>query len=81
MGIVVITGASSGIGLVTARAVAKRGAKLVLAARDEDALRQLVEEIRGNGGRAIYEENSRSVGWATLELSLKLIHDRSDQEG
>jgi short-subunit dehydrogenase len=50
----VLTGASSGIGLVTARMAAKQGAKLVLAARNEDALRQLVEQIRGNGGQAIY---------------------------
>ncbi|MBN3959484.1 SDR family oxidoreductase [Nostoc sp. NMS8] len=52
--VVVITGASSGIGLVTARMAAKQGAKLVLAARNEDALRQLVDEIRGKGGQAIY---------------------------
>lgn len=52
--VVVITGASSGIGLVTARMAAKQGAKIVLAARNEDALRQLSEEIRNHGGQAIY---------------------------
>ncbi|GET44145.1 short-chain dehydrogenase/reductase SDR [Microseira wollei NIES-4236] len=52
--VIVITGASSGIGLVTARMAAKQGAKLVVAARNEDALRQLVEEIRASGGEAIY---------------------------
>lgn len=52
--IIVITGATSGIGLTTARLAAKRGAKMVLAARSEDALRQLVEEIRQAGGEAIY---------------------------
>ena len=51
---IVITGASSGIGLVTARAAARRGARLVLAARSEDALRRLVEEIKAAGGEAIY---------------------------
>src|SRR5579883_1370512 len=42
---IVITGASSGIGLKTARMAAQRGARLVLAARREDALRRLTEEI------------------------------------
>ena len=51
---VVITGASSGIGLVTARMAAQQRAKLVLAARNRDALQQLVDEIRGKGGQAIY---------------------------
>src|SRR5262245_25323120 len=44
--VMVITGASSGIGLVTAREAARRGARLVLAARSGDELRQLAEEIR-----------------------------------
>ncbi|UOR07367.1 SDR family oxidoreductase [Hymenobacter aerilatus] len=50
---VVITGASSGIGLVTARMAAKRGARLVVAARNTEALEQLAEEIRSQGGQAI----------------------------
>ena len=51
---IVITGASSGIGLTTARMAADRGARLVLAARSEDALRELTEEIRRDGGEAEY---------------------------
>lgn len=43
--VMVITGASSGIGLVTARMAAKRGAKLVLVARSEPALQTLTEEL------------------------------------
>ena len=51
--VVVITGASSGIGLVTARMAARRGARLVLAARSEEALRRLADEINEAGGEAI----------------------------
>lgn len=52
--VVVITGASSGIGLTTARRAAKRGAKLVLVSRNEDALKQLTEELARQGCEAIF---------------------------
>ena len=51
--VIVITGATSGIGLATARMAAQRGAKLVLAARSEGALGQLVAEIKAAGGSAV----------------------------
>ena len=51
--VVVITGATSGIGLTTARKAAQAGAALVLAARSEDALRALVAELRAAGASAI----------------------------
>ncbi|MDB5295426.1 MAG: short-chain dehydrogenase [Phycisphaerales bacterium] len=48
--VIVITGASSGIGLVTARMAAQRGVRgLVLAARSDDALSQLEQEINAQG--------------------------------
>ena len=50
--VVVLTGASSGIGLATARALAERGARLVLVARNGEALQEIAREIEGRGGRA-----------------------------
>jgi short-subunit dehydrogenase len=71
--VVVITGASSGIGLVTARMAADRGARLVVAARNEDALRQLCREIERKGGDAVYvdadvaeEDDIRAIAQAAI---------------
>lgn len=50
--VIVITGASSGIGLVTAKLAAKRGAKVVLVARSGEALRAAVAAIVAAGGTA-----------------------------
>ena len=76
--VIVITGASSGIGLVTARMAAKRGARLILNARNEATLQRVCDEIRENGGEAypvagdvgdfgdvqnIAEEALRHFGW------------------
>lgn len=51
--VVVITGASSGIGQATAELFARNGARLVLAARDEAALQTVVEGCRQMGGQAV----------------------------
>ncbi len=50
--VVVVTGASSGIGLATARAAAARGAKVMLASRNREALADIVHDIQERGGEA-----------------------------
>src|SRR5215207_2511628 len=53
--VVIITGASSGIGEATAKLLASKGAKLVLGARREDNLKRIAEEIEQDGGQAVYQ--------------------------
>lgn len=71
--VIVLTGATSGIGLVTARMAAKRGARLVIAARSEEALRQLADELKAQGTEVSYvvadvgkEADVRSISDAAL---------------
>ena len=52
--VIVITGASSGIGLVTAKQAVKLGATVVLASRNETALKRITEELNQQNGKAIY---------------------------
>jgi len=71
--VVIVTGASSGIGEASARLLAAKGAKVVMGARREGRLKQLVEEIRSDGGQAVAQamdvvnpsDNSAIVDLAT----------------
>ncbi|WP_338533707.1 SDR family oxidoreductase [Paenibacillus peoriae] len=53
--VVIITGASSGIGEAAAKELASKGAKLVLAARREDRLKKLQDKIEQIGGQVVYK--------------------------
>ena len=53
--VVIITGASSGIGEATAKLLASKGAKVLLGARREQQLRLLVDKIQKAGGQAVYQ--------------------------
>jgi NADP-dependent 3-hydroxy acid dehydrogenase YdfG len=53
--VVIITGASSGIGEATAKLLASKGAKVVLGARREQQLKQLADAIQSAGGQAVYQ--------------------------
>ncbi|HYD31625.1 MAG TPA: SDR family oxidoreductase [Azospirillaceae bacterium] len=72
--VIVITGASSGIGLTTARMAAARGARVVIASRDNDALATIEQQIREQGGKAIHvmadvgsEDEIRAIADAAIQ--------------
>ncbi|WP_080873505.1 SDR family oxidoreductase [Oceanobacillus timonensis] len=74
--VVIVTGASSGIGEATAKLLASQGAKLVLGARREEKLQELTEVITNDGGQAVYqiadvtkvEDNQKLVDLAKTEF-------------
>jgi NADP-dependent 3-hydroxy acid dehydrogenase YdfG len=53
--VIVITGASSGLGEATAKHLASRGGKVVLGARREDKLKAIVSTITADGGTVVYQ--------------------------
>lgn len=67
--VIVITGASSGIGEASARLLAEHGAKVVLGARRTDKLEQIAADIRHHGGQATY----MAVDVADLDAVKKLM--------
>lgn len=52
--VIVITGASSGLGMASAKYLAAKGASVVLGARREDRLKEIVNDITSTGGKATY---------------------------
>ena len=73
--VIVITGATYGIGLTTARMAAKRQAKVVLVARNEKALKILRNEIEMHGGHSAY-----AVADVADYNSLKVVEEKAIAE-
>jgi NAD(P)-dependent dehydrogenase (short-subunit alcohol dehydrogenase family) len=77
---ILITGASSGLGLQLAKSAAAAGARLALAARRTDRLKALAEEIAASGGQAVAVamdvevEASVAAGFEAAEAALGPIH-------
>lgn len=70
-----ITGASSGIGEATARAIADRGGRVILVARSESRLRQVAADISATGARADYYRADLALPDAVAELATKIVRD------
>ena len=68
---VLITGASSGIGVAAAREFAAQGDRLVLTARREERLQELAEELRRRGGEAMVEVADLADPAAAPELAAR----------
>ena len=73
--IIVITGASSGIGRATAEMAAEKGARVVLGARSEEALKKIVDGIKEKGGKASY-----IVVDVSKEEDVKRLSDKAIEE-
>lgn len=66
--VILVTGASSGIGKAIAEKAAEHGAKIVLAARREEKLKEIANGIKERGGEAIYKTTDVSQKQQVVDL-------------
>src|SRR5436309_779464 len=76
--VILITGANRGIGLETARQLARRGCHVVIGARDEEGGRAAVQTVQAEGGQANFlpldVSSSESVGAAARAFTRVANH-------
>jgi short-subunit dehydrogenase len=75
--VVIVTGASSGIGEAIARRFASNGSKVVLAARTESRLSEITNDINSSGGEAFYVKTDVSLESDCKNLIIKTIEKYS----
>ncbi|MGA5130897.1 SDR family oxidoreductase [Streptomyces olivoreticuli] len=75
--VVLVTGASSGIGEATARRLAASGHRVVLGARRTDRIRAVAEDIRASGGAADHHE----LDVTSLESMRSFVREAHDRHG
>jgi NADP-dependent 3-hydroxy acid dehydrogenase YdfG len=73
--VALVTGASSGIGEATARALAAEGAAVAVAARRKDRLEELVSRIEGDGGKALAIEADVTDQQQATELVNRTVEE------
>ena len=70
---IVVTGANTGIGRVTAEKLAERGASIVLACRSEERTRPVLDAIRSRGGDAVFERLDLGSFESVREAAARLL--------
>jgi short-subunit dehydrogenase len=73
--LMLITGASSGIGAATAKLAAREGARVILAARSRNKLEQVADEIRSSGGEACIYDADLTQPEAVTAMAARITAD------